>query len=107
MGAKPFQMQGLDGMPPFNRSEDEEEFEDIGVIEGDEENHDEGHRTIMSLTNKLSGMNMKPSLRNKGENYVVIDHPHLDEEEEIMRKIMEESIKTAEEEERKRKQTEE
>jgi hypothetical protein len=24
----------------------EEEFEDLGVIEGDEENHDEGSRTI-------------------------------------------------------------
>ncbi len=98
-------MQGLDGKPPYNGSDGEEDFEDLGVIDGDEDNHDEGHRTIMSITNKLGGMNMQPSLRNNGENFVVVNH--LDEEEEIMRKIMEESIRTAEEEERKRKQAEE
>jgi hypothetical protein len=79
----------------------EEEFEDLGVIEGDEENHDEGSRTIMSLSNKLSGMNMQPSLKKNGENYVMINHLPNDEDE-IMRKILEESIKTAEEEEKKR-----
>jgi len=90
-------MDGLDG---------EDDFEDLGVIEGDEDNHDEGSRTIMSLSNKLGGMNMQPSLKNNGENYVVINHiPN--EEDEIMRKILEESIKTAEEEEKKRKKEEE
>jgi DNA-binding transcriptional regulator of glucitol operon len=90
----------MDGLLAFNG--DEEEFEDLGVIEGDEENHDEGSRTIMSLTNKLGGMNMQPSLKNNGENYVVINH--IPDDDEIMRKILEESIKTAEEEEKKRKQ---
>jgi len=93
-------------MVPFNGIEGEEDFEDLGVIEGEESNHDEGHRTIMSLTNKLGGMNMRPSLRNNGENYVLIDPIHVDGEDEIMRKILEESIKTAEEEEKKRKQKE-
>lgn len=83
----------------------EEEFEDLGVIEGDEENHDEGSRTIQSLSNKLSGMNMQPSLKKNGENYVMINHLPNDEDE-IMRKILEESIKTAEEEEKKRKKEE-
>ena len=95
------QLQGMDGLPLFNGEDGEEEFEDLGVIEGDEDNHDEGSRTIMSLTNKLGGMNMQPSLRNNGENYVVINH--IADEDEIMRKILEESIKTAEEEEKKRK----
>ena len=95
------QLQGMDGLPLFNGEDGEEEFEDLGVIEGDEDNHDEGSRTIMSLTNKLGGMNMQPSLRNIGENYVVINH--IADEDEIMRKILEESIKTAEEEEKKRK----
>jgi hypothetical protein len=93
-------MEGLFG------EDGEEEFEDLGVIEGDEENHDEGSRTIMSLSNKLSGMNMQPSLKKNGENYVMINHLPNDEDE-IMRKILEESIKTAEEEEKKRKKLEE
>lgn len=97
-------MHGTDGLPPFNGSDGEEEFEDLGVIEGDEDNHDEGSRTITSLTNKLGGMNMQPSLRNNGENFVVINH--IGDEDEIMRKILEESIKTAEEEEKKRKEKE-
>jgi len=93
-------MEGLFG------EDGEEEFEDLGVIEGDEENHDEGSRTIMSLSNKLSGMNMQPSLKKNGENYVMINHLPNDEDE-IMLKILEESIKTAEEEEKKRKKLEE
>ena len=96
----------MDGLLSFNGEEGEEEFEDLGVIEGDEVNHDEGSRTIMSLSNKLGGMNMQPSLKNNGENFVVINHNNIpdDDEDEIMRKIMEESIKTAEEEEKKRKE---
>ena len=96
----------MDGLLSFNDEEGEEEFEDLGVIEGDEENHDEGSRTIMSLSNKLGGMNMQPSLKNNGENFVVINHNNIpdNDEDEIMRKIMEESIKTAEEEEKKRKE---
>ncbi len=50
-------------------------------------------------------MNMQPSLKNNGENYVMINHLPNDEDE-IMRKILEESIKTAEEEEKKRKKEE-
>jgi hypothetical protein len=45
-------------------------------------------------------MNMQPSLKNNGENYVMVNH--YPDEDEIMRKILEESIKTAEEEEKKR-----
>ena len=44
MGAMPIRADELSGAGAFEMNE--EEFEDLGVVEGDEDNHDEGHRSF-------------------------------------------------------------
>jgi hypothetical protein len=50
MGAMPIRAEELMGAgTAFNEGDDD--FEDLGVVEGDEENHDEGLRNIQSIQN--------------------------------------------------------